>query len=206
MTHKNENWLNPKGFEAFKLICSTLGIGLILAISYVAAFCVKMKISSPSPKASVVSPPPTAEATFEDLLDAIEWVESRGDANAVGDNGKAIGAYQIHKIYVDGVNRILKLQGGKVGNDDLGWRDYFTYKDRWDRDKSRAMVNIYLSYFIKSASWEYARKYQYTATPENPTIVPIFEIQARIHNGGPEGWKKKSTEEYWQKLKVRIVK
>ena len=43
----------------------------------------------------------TARFTFDDLLDAIEWVESKGDPAAIGDGGDAVGAYQIHKIYVD---------------------------------------------------------------------------------------------------------
>ena len=51
MTHKNENWLNPKGYEAFKLICSILGIGLILAILYVAVFCWVTRDTSPSSEA-----------------------------------------------------------------------------------------------------------------------------------------------------------
>jgi len=74
------------------------------------------------------------EASFLDLLDAIEWVESKGDADAVGDNGNAVGAYQIWKIYVDDVNRIL---GKKI----------FTYEDRWNKEKSRGMVATYLSHY-----------------------------------------------------------
>ena len=33
------------------------------------------------------------------LLDAIEWVESRGNCNAVGDGGRSLGAYQIQRPY-----------------------------------------------------------------------------------------------------------
>ena len=50
-----------------------------------------------------------SSATFEDLLDAIESVESGGNANAVGDNNRAVGSFQIWKIYVDDVNRIIRL-------------------------------------------------------------------------------------------------
>lgn len=76
----------------------------------------------------------TTETTIETLLDAIEWVESKGDVNAVGDSGEAIGAYQIHKIYVRDANRILGY-------------DKFTYEDRWDRDKSRAMTSIVIQHY-----------------------------------------------------------
>jgi len=78
---------------------------------------------------------------FDDLLNAIAVVESRNDPNAVGDGGKAIGAYQIHRIYVDDVNSIL------------GWR-FFSYKDRWSAAKSREMVGVYLRHYGKGKSLE----------------------------------------------------
>ena len=76
----------------------------------------------------------TEPPSFEDLLDAIEFVESGGDSNAVGDNGNAIGSFQIWKIYVDDVNRIR-------GN------DKYSYTDRLDRSKSRDMATIYLNHY-----------------------------------------------------------
>jgi hypothetical protein len=30
---------------------------------------------------------------------------------------------------------------------------------------------------------------------------PTLEDMARIHNGGPNGWKKESTKPYWEKVK-----
>jgi hypothetical protein len=43
---------------------------------------------------------PHAQAQPSDqLLDAIKQVESGGRCNVVGDNGKAIGPYQIHRSY-----------------------------------------------------------------------------------------------------------
>ena len=87
-------------------------------------------------------PQSPAQSEFEDLLDAIEWVESKGDANAVGDSGRAIGAYQIWEIYVDDVNRIIALY-----MKDVDFR--FTYKDRWDKAQSRTMVGIYTNHYAK---------------------------------------------------------
>jgi len=107
----------------------------------------------------------TEPPTFNDLLDAIEWVESGGDSNVVGDNGNAVGSFQIWKIYVRDVNRILGY-------------DKYTYEDRWDKDKSREMVTVYLN--------------NYGGT---------FEEMARKHNGGPGGHKKEATKQYW--IKVR---
>ena len=114
--------------------------------------------------------------TFEDLLDAIEWVESKGDPWAVGDDGAAVGAYQIHKIYVDDVNRILGYKLFK------GEKFYpFDYQDRCKPEKSREMVSIYLNHYGGT-----------------------FEEMARKHNGGPNGHNKESTKSYWLKVKSRM--
>ena len=71
----------------------------------------------------------------ERLLDAIRQVESSGGKYTVGDGGKAVGAYQLHKIYVDDVNRIAKTK--------------YTYIDRMNEAKSRQMVRLYLAHYGK---------------------------------------------------------
>jgi len=43
--------------------------------------------------------PESADARFLRVAKAIMWVESKGDPQAVGDGGKALGPYQIHKAY-----------------------------------------------------------------------------------------------------------
>jgi len=68
------------------------------------------------------------------LLDAIEQVESGGDPNAVGDNGLAIGAYQIHPIVIKDANRILDEKK-------------YNLKDRWDNNKSRDICRIIITYY-----------------------------------------------------------
>ena len=112
-------------------------------------------------------------ANFNDLLDAIEWVESKGDANEVGDDGRAIGAYQIWKIYVDDLNRIKPIRYGY--NQTI---NRFSYDDRLDPVKSREMVSIYLKHY-------------------GGTV----EEMARKHNGGPNGHKKESIKKYWDKVR-----
>ena len=82
---------------------------------------------------------PTEGYTFDDLLDAIEWVESRGDSNAIGDNGRAIGCMQIHEIYVDDVNRI---QAKKSKH-----KYQYPYGARYSSHLSREMVTIYLNHY-----------------------------------------------------------
>ncbi len=122
-----------------------------------------------------------AAFTFDDLLDAIEWVESKGDANAVGDDGDAVGAYQLHKIYVDDVNRIVD-------------ENIYCYEDRWDKKCSREMTGIYIRYY----------GFKFFGDPRDGNKGPPFEAMARIHNGGPKGYLKESTKAYWAKVKARM--
>lgn len=129
--------------------------------------------------------------TYTDLLDAIEWVESKGNSNAVGDNGKAVGAYQLHKIYVDDCNQILKIIDYPIRIGDTE-HYYMTYDDRWNATKSRAMAMVYLWYY-GCAVWNW-----------EDTKQTKMEVMARIHNGGPNGHKKESTKAYWLKVKDRL--
>ena len=85
----------------------------------------------------------TKKTQIEALLDAIEWVESKGDANAIGDGGASVGAYQIQKIYVDDINQ---------------WGYNYSYDDRYDRNKSRDMARIYLTHYGGTIE-EMARKH-----------------------------------------------
>lgn len=87
------------------------------------------------------------------LIKKIIFVESSNGKNLVGDSGNAIGHLQIWPIMVDEVNRIL---GKKVYSD----------KDRWNKEKSIEMFNIYQEYW-------------------NPD--KDHEIAAAIWNQGPKG-------------------
>ena len=113
--------------------------------------------------------------TFDDLLDGIEWVESRGDPNAVCPDRCCVGAYQLSEIYMDDVNRIASIL--HEGHEDFElWR-------RFHRGWSRATTQFYIQWY----------GYGFT-----------LEQSARIHNGGPDGWKKASTKPYWEKVKARM--
>ena len=99
-----------------------------------------------------------SRAEFERFLDAIEWVESKGDANSMGDfqsipcpegrlgclvyhgEYQAIGAYQLTEAYVDDVDsRFRESYGMSV----------FDYSDRYDKEKSRSMVILYFLFVKK---------------------------------------------------------
>ena len=110
------------------------------------------------------------------LLDAMVQVESGGRLDLVGDNGKAIGPLQIHRIYwVDAVryDKTLLSLGGK-------------YEDCKRLEYAEKVVVAYWNcYASKTASCE--------------------EL-ARIHNGGPKGFGKKATEAYWAKVNKEMSK
>ena len=113
---------------------------------------------------------------YNKLLSAICKVESNCDPTAVGDNGNAIGAYQIwYDYWYDAVtfknDDELKLSDG--------------YKSCYDKDYSEKVVLAY---------WE---RY---ATIKRLKRTPTDEDRARIHNGGPNGYKKDSTIKYWRKI------
>ncbi len=81
--------------------------------------------------------PRTAGVPQEDpmdrLLDAIAVVESRDNPGAVGDHGRAVGVYQIHRSYWAEGTEILGVT--------------WNYRDAWDPQKARQVVRAYLSYY-----------------------------------------------------------
>lgn len=128
----------------------------------------------------------TQEHTIQDLFYAMIWVESRGDPNAVGKKGE-IGVFQISKIYVDDVNRFNEI--------DFDCRYKYNPPPVW---KYRHRKNLVLS-------WEIVTEYvEHYATKERLGREPTLEDMARIHNGGPTGWKKECTKIYWEKVKARM--
>ena len=109
------------------------------------------------------------------LLDAIRFVESGNRKNVPdGDNGKAIGPYQIHEVY---------------------WIDAHEYDSSLGGNYQRCRQRIYAERVIDA----YMRRYAKTAW-----MTGDAETIAKVHNGGPRGHKKKATEGYWQRVKKRL--
>jgi hypothetical protein len=75
---------------------------------------------------------------LELLLDAIAEVESNGNPNAVGDDGKALGMYQIHRAYWKDGTRLL----------DVAWE----YAHAKDPHKARTVVRAYLLHYGRGKS------------------------------------------------------
>lgn len=118
---------------------------------------------------------------FDDFLYALAAVESSNRDDAVGDQGKALGRFQIHENYwKDAVEHQPEL--GRRG-----------YQDVTDPAYARQIV---LAYFDR-----YGRAY--VATED-------WESLARLHNGGPSIFRKKETKawentsRYWQKVKGQL--
>lgn len=123
------------------------------------------------------------------LLSAIAQVES--DRGATSDN-----VYQIRVLYVLDVNRIASA-ARRSGAEWIGKKrpvpTWFMLSDRKIPLMSEMMMTVY---------WEkYGRRYiEKTGEPVT------YEVLARIHNGGPDGWRKPSTIRYWQKVKAVMDK
>ena len=78
-------------------------------------------------------------AEVDQLLAAIATVESGNDSNAVGDGGKAIGVYQIHKVYWQDAVEFDKTLGG-------------SYQDCYDPDYARRVVLAYLKRYAPAGA------------------------------------------------------
>jgi hypothetical protein len=75
---------------------------------------------------------------IERLLDAIARVESHYDPNAVGDGGRALGAYQIHRVYWEDGTAFLGVD--------------WPHRDATDPKKARRVVKAYLLRYGKGRS------------------------------------------------------
>ena len=115
------------------------------------------------------------ETLIMQLLPLLIQIESSGNDHAIGDKGLARGCLQIHRAYWQDGCETLKV-------------DWNYEEGSFDRKKS---IKVAYAYLVR-----YGRQYQYY------TGQPItLEVLARIHNGGPLGWKKEATKKYWLKVK-----
>ena len=107
------------------------------------------------------------------LLSAIIHVESSNNDSAYNSYEDAVGCLQIRKTMVNDVNRILRRQKSDLR---------FTYGDRWLRNKSIKMFDIYCKHYGLTTSEEIARCW----------------------NGGPRGMSNPLTANYWRKVKENL--
>ena len=107
-----------------------------------------------------------------EIIAILIQIESGGVDHAIGDNGDALGCLQIHAIYVADVNRVFHT--------------HYTHHDALDREKAIEMTELYLMHYT---------------TKERLGREPNVMDFVRNHNGGPNGYKKASTQKYWEKFK-----
>jgi hypothetical protein len=113
--------------------------------------------------------------TLMQIILAIIAVESGGNDYAVGDSGKSYGCMQMTQAYVQDAADFANVD--------------WVHKDAFDRDKS---IDIFLAYMSRYA------------TPERLGRPVTSQDIVRIHNGGPNGYKKQATEKYWIKIKTLL--
>lgn len=110
------------------------------------------------------------------FLDAVAKVESNHKDDAIGDDGKAIGRFQIWQVYwSDAVEHVPAIKG--------------SYADVKRKDYAERIVVAYLLRYAKAAVKD-----------------KDFETLARVHNGGPKGAAKRATLKYWQKVEKALAK
>lgn len=115
----------------------------------------------------------------DNLLDRMIQVESGGDECAVGDHGRSLGPLQIMKAYYkDATEQNPRLLGGGRRYADVGG----TGSTKYAKEVTRSYMDRY-------------------ATKDRLGHSPTDEDVARIHNGGPNGFKKSATEAYWEKVR-----
>tara|TARA_B100000902_G_C27302863_1_gene913809 strand:+ start:2238 stop:2798 length:561 start_codon:yes stop_codon:yes gene_type:complete len=107
------------------------------------------------------------------LISAIMFVESSYNNLAYNASEDAVGCLQIRKCMVDDINRILKRQNLPVR---------YSYNDRWSRNKSIQMFDIYCKYYKLNTAEEIARCW----------------------NGGPNGMQNEMTVGYWEKVSNKL--
>jgi len=119
--------------------------------------------------------------SWDKLLEAMNLVEASGrKENAPpGDGGTRIGPLQISKDYFTEAMEWLNKNGIQMKAPQ--------FKNQWDGCRTWL--------FSKIIVWAYMNRYCPKAVRNGD-----WEKVARIHNGGPNGWKKKATLEYWNKV------
>jgi hypothetical protein len=109
------------------------------------------------------------------LIMALIQVESSGRDCVTGDEGRAIGCLQLHAAYV--------ADAAQYAGED------WTHVDAYDRQTSIEIVSAYMA--------------RYATERRLGREVTAQDI-ARIHNGGPNGYKRAATVKYWEKVKKEL--
>lgn len=114
-----------------------------------------------------------ADLDLQQTFEGIKYIETKNDTLAIGDNGRAWGIVQIHKIAVDDVNRI--------------YGTWYDHEDAFDPVCAQEIFELYLMAGIKRFKKRYGKE-------------PTEQDVVRMWNGGIyHGYKKRATLIYWRK-------
>ena len=111
------------------------------------------------------------------FLKALALVESGGNPEAIGDGGDSWGMYQLQAAYVQDAAQFAG--------------ENWTHEDAFNPVLARKIVRAYMARY---------------ATQKRLGRKPTYQDIARIHNGGPAGWRKPVTLPYWLKVKKELAK
>lgn len=120
------------------------------------------------------------ETNLNSIIKTLKTLESLDNVKAIGDNGKAYGILQIHKIYVEEVNN-------RFGTD-------YSHRDMFEESCAEEVFYLYMEYASERFCEKYGRE------PNEEEIV-------RMHNGGLyRGYRIKATEDYYKRyLKFKNI-
>lgn len=110
------------------------------------------------------------------LILVLIQIESGGNDLQIGDDGLAYGCLQMHSAYVQDAAE-------HAGKD-------WVHNDAFDRETSIEIFTAYMDRY---------------ATKERLGRTPTVEDVVRIHNGGPNGYKKDSTLPYLTKFNNQLA-
>ena len=111
------------------------------------------------------------------FLKALALVESGGNPQAIGDGGDSWGMYQLQAAYVQDAAQFAG--------------ENWTHEDAFNPVLARKIVRAYMARY---------------ATQKRLGRKPTYQDIARIHNGGPAGWRKPVTLPYWLKVEKELAK
>ena len=117
----------------------------------------------------------STKATDSRFFNALHQVESSGrTGRIVGDHGKALGPLQIH-------------------------REYFNDAAEYDKSLGNDYSRVTDLAFAKKVVVAYLKRYAPKAVSTND-----YKTLARVHNGGPAGYKNPNTVGYWKKVESNL--
>lgn len=128
----------------------------------------------------------SSQHSWRSTLDALKLVEtgSRSGVGVKGDRGNALGPLQIWKAY---------------------------HQDAAERDRSLTSYQLCLTSraYSERVVRAYMRRYAPAAAARlkagTATLADVQRV-ARIHNGGPRGYRKRATLGYWRKVQAALAR